>query len=54
MAATDSKIYGKKIIGITRVTFAIDPDGRIKKVYRKIQPEPYPAEILADLPDLSL
>jgi thioredoxin-dependent peroxiredoxin len=41
-------------MGITRMTFAIDPDGRIEKVYRKIKPESHPVEILADLPDLSL
>ncbi|MEG4347527.1 hypothetical protein QUB70_30245 [Microcoleus sp. A003_D6] len=31
---------------------AIDPDGRIEEVYRKVKPETHAAEILADLPDL--
>jgi thioredoxin-dependent peroxiredoxin len=48
------KFMGKEFMGITRMTFAIDPDGRIKKVYRKIKPESHPAEILADLADLLL
>jgi thioredoxin-dependent peroxiredoxin len=29
------KFMGKEFMGITRMTFAIDPDGRIKKVYQK-------------------
>lgn len=48
------KFMGKEFMGITRMTFAIDPDGRIEKVYRKIKPESHPAEILADLSDLWL
>ncbi|MEG4393616.1 thioredoxin-dependent thiol peroxidase [Microcoleus sp. BROC3] len=47
------KFMGKEFMGITRSTFAIDPDGRIEKVYRKVKPEFHAAEILADLPDLS-
>ncbi|MCZ0899575.1 peroxiredoxin, partial [Microcoleus sp. HI-ES] len=47
------KFMGKEFMGITRSTFAIDPDGRIEKVYRKVKPETHAAEILADLPDLS-
>lgn len=46
------KFMGKEFMGITRSTFAIDPDGRIEKVYRKVKPESHAAEILADLPDL--
>ncbi|MEG4203758.1 thioredoxin-dependent thiol peroxidase [Microcoleus sp. Pol7_A1] len=47
------KFMGKEFMGITRSTFAIDPDGRIEKVYRKVKAETHAAEILADLPDLS-
>ncbi|MEG3835492.1 MULTISPECIES: thioredoxin-dependent thiol peroxidase [unclassified Microcoleus] len=46
------KFMGKEFMGITRSTFAIDRDGRIEKVYRKVKPESHAAEILADLPDL--
>lgn len=46
------KFMGKEFMGITRSTFAIDPDGNIEKVYRKIKPETHATEILADLPDL--
>ncbi|NJR24760.1 MAG: thioredoxin-dependent thiol peroxidase [Richelia sp. CSU_2_1] len=48
------KFMGKEFMGVMRMTFAIAPDGRIEKVYRKVKPESHAAEILADLPDLSL
>lgn len=41
-------------MGVMRMTFAIAPNGRIEKMYRKVKPESHAAEILADLPDLSL
>ena len=47
------KFMGKEFMGITRSTFAIDPDGRIEKVYCKIKPESHAAEILADLLEIS-
>ncbi|MEG4214784.1 thioredoxin-dependent thiol peroxidase [Microcoleus sp. Pol14C6] len=46
------KFMGKEFMGITRSTFAIDPDGRIEKVYRKVKPETHAAQVLADLPEL--
>jgi peroxiredoxin Q/BCP len=46
------KFMGKEFMGITRSTFAIAPDGRIEKIYRKLKPESHAREILADLPDL--
>jgi peroxiredoxin Q/BCP len=46
------KFMGKDFMGITRSTFAIAPDGRIEKIYRKLKPESHAREILADLPDL--
>ena len=48
------KFMGKEFMGIMRMTFTIDPDGRIGKVYRKIKPESHPVEILAGLSDLWL
>jgi thioredoxin-dependent peroxiredoxin len=47
------KFMGKEFMGVSRMTFAIAPDGRIEKVYRKVKPDSHAAEILADLPDLS-
>ena len=35
-----------------RNTFIIDPDGKIVKVFEKVQPEPHSAEVLAALAEL--
>lgn len=42
------KFMGKEYVGITRMTYAIAPDGRIEKIYRKVKPESHAEEILAD------
>lgn len=47
------KFMGKEFMGINRTTFAIDPDGRIKKVYAKVKPQSHAVEILADLTEVS-
>ena len=47
------KFMGKEFMGITRTTFAIAPDGRINKVYRKVKPQFHAVEILADLTEIS-
>ncbi|WP_333442790.1 hypothetical protein [Microcoleus sp. herbarium2] len=53
MAGTESKkIWEKNLWELFDRPIAIDPDGRIEEVYRKLKPESHAAEILADLPDL--
>ena len=52
-AGTESKkLWEKKLWELFDRPIAIDPDGRIEKVYRTLKPESHGAEILADLPDL--
>lgn len=34
----------------TRISYLIDPDGKIAKVYPKVKPAEHPDEVLADLP----
>ena len=52
-AGTESKKLWEKNLGeLFDRPIAIDPDGRIEEVYRKIKPESLSAEILPDLPDL--
>jgi peroxiredoxin len=52
-AGTESKKLWEKNLGeLFDRPIAIDPDGRIEEVYRKLKPESHAAEILADLPDL--
>ena len=46
--------YGKKAMGIVRMSYLIDPNGRIAKVYPKVKPEEHAAEVLADLRTLSV
>jgi peroxiredoxin Q/BCP len=39
--------YGKTSMGIARVTFLIDPDGRIARVWDKVKPEGHAEAVLA-------
>jgi peroxiredoxin Q/BCP len=52
-AGTESKklLWEKNLWELFDRPIAIDPDGRIEEVYRKVKPESHAAEILADLPD---
>ena len=40
---------GKKFMGTERSTFVIGKDGRIKKIFRKVNPRGHEAEVLAAL-----
>ena len=40
---------GKKYMGTHRVTFLIDPQGRIKKIWPKVKPKQHAEEVLAAL-----
>jgi peroxiredoxin Q/BCP len=42
-------MYGKKVMGVSRTTFIIDPQGRIEHIFRKVKPEGHAAEVLAHL-----
>lgn len=43
----EKNMYGRKVIGIERTTFLIDPEGRIAKVFPKVKPEGHAEEVLA-------
>jgi peroxiredoxin Q/BCP len=43
------KFMGKEYMGVYRHTFAIAPDGKIEKIYRKVKPDNHGAEILPEL-----
>lgn len=43
---------GRQYDGVHRVTFVIDPHGRVARVYPKVKPEQHAHEILQDLPSL--
>ena len=42
---------GKSFLGIVRMTYLIGPDGRIKKVWDKVNPKGHAAEVLRELRD---
>ncbi len=45
----EKNMYGKKVMGIERSTFVIGPDGKVKKIFRKVKPEGHAAEVMAAL-----
>ncbi len=48
-ALTEKSIFGVKYMGIERMTYLIDPEGKVAKVYPKVNPTDHAHEILADL-----
>ncbi|HUI07115.1 MAG TPA: peroxiredoxin [Verrucomicrobiae bacterium] len=42
----EKSMYGRKYMGIERSTFIIGPDGRIKKIFRKVKPAGHAEEVL--------
>lgn len=45
-------MFGKKYMGIARTTFLIDPDGRIAKVFDKVNPLGHAADVAAAIESL--
>ncbi|HEX3627979.1 MAG TPA: thioredoxin-dependent thiol peroxidase [Verrucomicrobiae bacterium] len=45
----EKKFMGRTYMGMNRVTFLIDGDGRIKKIWRTVKPDEHAAEVLAAL-----
>jgi peroxiredoxin Q/BCP len=45
----EKSMYGKKYWGIERSTFVIDPDGRLKAVFRKVKVDGHVDEVLTAL-----
>lgn len=43
------KFMGKEYYGINRMTFIIDEDGQILRIYEKVKPENHAEEILSDI-----
>lgn len=46
------KFMGREYDGMHRVSFLIDPQGKIAKVYEKVKPETHAEELLVDLKEL--
>ena len=45
----EKSLYGRKYQGIIRSTFLIGPDGKVKRLWRKVKPKGHAAEVLAAL-----
>lgn len=45
----EKNMYGKKVWGVARTTFIIDPDGRIQHIFEKVKPDGHAEEVLAYL-----
>ena len=46
------KFMGRSFEGVLRITYLIDPRGKIKKVYEKVNPLVHASEIIKDLKEL--
>ena len=49
----EKSMYGKKYMGILRTTFIVDADGRIARVFPKVQPKKHDALVLKALDELA-
>ncbi len=45
----EKSFMGKKYLGVSRVTFLIGTDGKIKKIWPTVKPEEHAVEVLAEL-----
>jgi peroxiredoxin Q/BCP len=45
----EKNVYGRRTWGVARATYWIGPEGRIRKIYKKVDPINHVPEILADL-----
>ena len=48
----EKNMYGNKFMGVQRATFLIDPEGKIAKVFPKVQPKKHDGLVLKALSDL--
>ncbi len=47
------KFMGREYMGTNRISFLIDPDGNIAKVYEKVKPKEHAEEVLTDLAEFA-
>lgn len=51
-ALGEKSMFGKKYMGILRISYLIDPSGKIRKTYPKVNPATHADEILRDAAEL--
>lgn len=47
------RMAGREYMGIVRMSFLIDPDGKIAKIYSKVKPAEHAGEVLEDLKEMT-
>ena len=47
------KMMGREYMGIVRMSYLIDPDGNVAKVYPKVKPAEHAEQVLADIKELN-
>lgn len=52
-ALGEKSMYGRKYIGILRNSYLVNPEGKIAKVYEKVNPEKHAEEVLVDIKEFS-
>lgn len=45
----EKNLYGRKYMGVERTTYIIDPEGRIKKIFRKVKVDGHNKEVMEEL-----
>lgn len=48
----ERSLYGRKFMGTVRITYIIDPKGKVVKVYPKVSPATHALQLLKDLKQL--
>lgn len=46
------KMFGREYQGILRISYLIDPEGKIVKAYEKVKPNLHPQQVIQDLKNL--
>jgi peroxiredoxin Q/BCP len=49
----EKSMYGKKYMGVARATFIVDPEGKIARVFPKVQPKKHDDLVLEALAELA-
>ena len=45
----EKSMYGRKYMGVERTTYIIDPEGKIKKIFRKVKVQGHNEEVMEAL-----
>ena len=51
-SAFDKSMFGKKVRGTNRITYIVNPEGKIAQVYAEVDPASHALQLLADIKKL--